>query len=208
MDHCQRCGICCRKGGPAIHQEDKFLLENGHIQLRFLFTIRTDEPVFDNVQGHIIPAPADIIRVKGQKAFSTCVFFNPEQNHCSIYDHRPLECRVLKCWDTNEIIKIYQTGRLSRKDLFRNIPHINHLVEYHENRCAYREIKKLIDRFDHHKNRATLNALREIIAFDNHFRSLIAEKSLFKMDTMDFLFGFSLQTTLPRMGFQISQSRP
>jgi Fe-S-cluster containining protein len=205
LDHCRQCGTCCRKGGPAIHQEDKKLLENGHIPLRYLFTIRKDEPVYDNVQGCIISAPSDIIRIKSQERSNTCVFFNSEHNHCTIYDKRPLECRVLECWNTLGIEKIYNKERLSRQELLANTPHINNLMEYHENRCAYQIIKDLIYQFDQGKHKNVLKNIREIVAFDNHFRLLAIEKSICKTNIMDFLFGSPLQITLPRMGLKVIQ---
>jgi Fe-S-cluster containining protein len=203
LDHCRQCGTCCRKGGPAIHQEDKKLLENGHIPLRFLFTIRKDEPVYDNVQGCIISASSDIIRIKRVEGSNTCVFFSSKNNNCTIYEKRPLECRILKCWNTREIEEIYNKGRLSRQELFAKTPHINHLIEYHENRCAYQIIKKLIHQVDQNKKENALKSIREILAFDNHFRLLTIEKSICKTDIMEFLFGFPLQNVLPRMGLKV-----
>jgi Fe-S-cluster containining protein len=203
LDHCRQCGTCCRKGGPAIHREDKKLLENGHIPLSCLFTIRKDEPVYDNVQGCIISAPSDIIRIKSRESSTTCVFFNPEFNRCNIYHNRPLECRILQCWNTRAIEEIYDKGRLSRLELLENTPHINDLVEYHENRCAYQMIKKLISRLNQGDKENALENIREILAFDNHFRSLAIEKSICKKDIIDFLFGYPLQKTLPHMGLKV-----
>ncbi len=199
MDHCQQCGTCCRKGGPAIHREDKPLLEKGAILLKYLFTIRKDEPVYDNVRGCILLSPSDIIRVKNQEASSACTFFNPEHNNCNIYADRPLECRLLKCWDTREIEKKYNTGRLCRKELIEDIPSLYELVQYHENRCAYEKIKKLIHQPDQDKNNDDSKTIRKIMSFDNHFRALVIEKSLCKPEIMDFLFGLPLQKTLSRI---------
>ncbi len=207
MDHCRQCGTCCRKGGPAIHREDKKLLENGYIPLSYLFTIRKDEPVYDNVQGCIISAPADIIRIKSRESSTTCVFFNPEFNNCSIYPKRPLECRMLECWNTRSIEEIYDKQRLSRQELLANTPHITDLIEYHENRCAYRIIKKLIHQLNHGDKKNAHENIREILAFDNQFRLLAIEKSICKSDIIDFLFGSPLQKTLPRMGLKVIKKK-
>jgi Fe-S-cluster containining protein len=200
LDKCRQCGTCCRKGGPAIHREDKELLENGHIPLNNLFTIRKDEPVYDNVQGCITSALSEIIRVKSLQGSTTCVFFSSKNNNCNIYNKRPLECRILECWDTREIEEIYNKGRLSRQELFAKAPHINHLIEYHENRCAYQLIKNLIRQLDRDKKKNALKNIRELLSFDNHFRLLAIEKSVCKADTMEILFGLPLQKILPRMG--------
>ena len=205
MDHCRQCGTCCRKGGPAIHQEDKKLLENGHIPLRYLFTIRKNEPVYDNVQGCIISAESDIIRVKSRKNSNTCVFFDSEHNQCTIYKNRPIECRTLECWNTRKIEETYRKGRLSRHELLTDTPYINQLMKYHESRCAYQLIKELIHQLD--KDNNILDSIREILAFDNHFRLLAIEKSVCKTDIMEFLFGLPLYQTLPRMGLKVIRKR-
>lgn len=57
--HCRRCGTCCEKGGPALHTDDRMLIENGHIPARYLFTIREGEPVVDNVKENPIFAQTD-----------------------------------------------------------------------------------------------------------------------------------------------------
>lgn len=207
MDHCQRCGTCCRKGGPAIHREDKPLLENGHIPLGTLFTIRKYEPAYDNVQGHIFPAPSDIIRVKSRDSSTVCVFFNHNNNSCKIYEKRPLECRTLKCWDTFGIEQIYNKERLSREDLLKNIHHLHDLIDYHQNRCDYRQIRKLINQLNQGGNQIATDTIREILAFDEHFRSLILEKGLCEFDIMDFLLGRPLLKTFPSLGLKVIRKK-
>jgi Fe-S-cluster containining protein len=200
LDKCRQCGTCCRKGGPAIHQDDKKLLENGNIPLRYLFTIRKGEPVYDNVQGCITLALSEIIRVKSLQGSNTCIFFSSNNNNCTIYDKRPMECRILECWNTHKIEKIYNKGRLSRQELFAKVPHLNHLIEYHENRCDYQLVKKLIQQADQDKKKNALTNIRELLSFDNHFRLLAIEKSVCKTDMVELLFGLPLQKVLPRMG--------
>jgi hypothetical protein len=102
-------------------------------------------------------------------------------------------------------LKRYNKGRLSRQELLANTPHIYNMVEYHENRCAYQIIKKLIHQLNQGKNENILKNIREILAFDNHFRILAIEKSICKTDVIDFLFGLPLQKTLPRMGLKVIQ---
>ncbi len=199
MDRCQQCGTCCRKGGPAFHLEDREILEKGHILLKHLFTIRKGEPVFDNVRGCFIASPSDIIRIRGTEGSPVCVFFNPHTNECTIYPYRPLECRLLKCWDTREIEHAYDKQRLSRKDLLNDIPRVMDLVEYHEERCGYGKLKSLIQQADQEKNKSAPDKIDQMAAFDKHFRLLVVENSLCKQEILDFLFGLPLKQTLPRI---------
>ena len=71
---CIRCGTCCEKGGPALHAEDKALVEAGRIHTRYLYTIRKGERVHDNVRNCLIPATSDIIKLKGKNQSWVCVF--------------------------------------------------------------------------------------------------------------------------------------
>jgi len=111
---CSRCGTCCKKGGPCFHLEDKVLIEKGVILSRHLYTIREGELAYDNVMGSLQAVSTDTIKIKGQKDSWTCVFYNTEENSCKIYAHRPVECRVLKCWNTADIEKIYSKNLIER----------------------------------------------------------------------------------------------
>ncbi len=178
---CIRCGICCKKGGPAFHLEDRHLIEDGLIPAQYLYTIRKGEPVSDNVKGGIVPAGSDIIKIKGKSDSSWECYFFDDTSGCTIYEHRPAECRALKCWDTRDIKMLYAENRLTRKDLLGNT-RLWELIEDHDSRCAYPK---------------EMNAdISEIIRYDDAFRELLAEKGVVRPDRMDFLFGRPLRIAI------------
>lgn len=201
-DQCKRCGTCCLKGGPALHTDDKELVEQGHIPLRSLYTIRRGEPAFDNVRGCVFTVPEDIVRLKDHKNSTACLFYDKAANACEIYLNRPIECRALKCWDTADIEEVYSTGRLSRRELLGDNPDLYGLVEYHERRCDYLKIKGLIDNLEEGRNKEALEQLRETLAFDEHLRLVILEKAVCEIEILDFLLGRPLMTTLPGLGLK------
>ncbi|MFZ5564956.1 MAG: YkgJ family cysteine cluster protein, partial [Thermodesulfobacteriota bacterium] len=90
---CARCGTCCGKGGPAFHACDRPILESGRISLADIYTIRTGEPVFDNVAGRLDTAPEDIIKIRSVDGGTACLFYRPDGHACSVYENRPMECR-------------------------------------------------------------------------------------------------------------------
>ncbi|HSO21148.1 MAG TPA: YkgJ family cysteine cluster protein, partial [Desulfosarcina sp.] len=94
---CRQCGTCCRNGGPALHQADRRLVEEGLIPAEALYTLRPGEPVQDNVTGHPAYASGDIIKIKGSGDTWCCRFLDERTSRCTIYDRRPLECRTLQC---------------------------------------------------------------------------------------------------------------
>ena len=202
LEKCRRCGTCCRNGGPTLHLEDKHLVESGIIPLKSLFTIRKGEPANDNIRKSIQPAATDIIKIKGQNNTLVCRFFNLEDIICKIYEHRAIECRVLKCWDTEEIERIYSKNRLVRKDLISGVAGLWDLVEEHQRRCSYEIIQNFINRDKSDKKTDSMKELIEIINYDMHFRQLIIDRGGVDPEMLDFLFGRPLADTIRMFGFE------
>jgi len=202
--HCRRCGVCCEKGGPSLHHEDRPLVDQGHIPARCLFTLRKGEWVRDNVKGILVPLAEEIIKIKGQKGRWTCRFYDPQDHGCRIYAHRPLECRVLNCRDTGRIEQVYEAGRLTRRDLLAKVQGLWELIEDHEKRCSYDDLVTQVDagvRAD--------NALRQeeaivkTLRYDAHIRQLTVEKAGLDADMLDFVFGRPLTETIRMFDIQL-----
>ncbi len=203
---CIRCGTCCRKGGPALHIEDKPLVETGKIPAKFLFTIRKHEPSFDNIKNTIIPAGSDIIKVKAQKGSRSCVFFDESISGCSIYEHRPIECKALKCWDTREIYRLYAVNRLTRRDLLSNIKGLWDVILDHQDRCSYQKVNRLVNKIKNTSdNRTALAELKKIIAYDANIRSLTIKQGGMDNAMLEFLFGRPLVETIVMFGIKIKK---
>ncbi len=196
IDQCQRCGICCQKGGPALHKEDAPLIERGAIPAKNLFTLRKGEMAVDNVRGYAAPLEDEIIKIKGRDGSWACCFYDTITHACRIYDARPVECRVLACWDTAEIEKMYAQDRLKRQDLLGSISGLWEIVQTHEQRCSYQKIETWIQQIAGDDNAAVKTALNEMVAYDRHLRSLTIEKSGIDPALLDFLFGRPLSETL------------
>jgi Fe-S-cluster containining protein len=202
---CIRCGTCCEKGGPGLHQEDRMLIEKGRIPCKDLYTIRKGEFAYDNVKGCLMPVDSDIIKIKGKDDTWICIFFDEQNKECSIYNDRPLECRALKCWDTDELEKMYARYRLTRGDLISEVEGLWDLIKDHHGRCDYEKIKKLIGDLDGpHQDRARKKIL-EIIQYDAEIRKLVLEKGGLDPTMLEFLFGRPLTQTLPGYGIKVRQ---
>jgi Fe-S-cluster containining protein len=203
MKECTRCGTCCKKGGPSFHLQDKNLIEKGLIPLKYIYTIRKGERSFDNVKECFLPASSDILKLKGQRGSWTCVFFNETDHNCTIYEHRPIECKVLKCWDTEEIEKIYAKSRLTRKDLISSVEGLWELVESHQERCAYDMLKLFIDSLNTDKKDEALKGIKELVEYDIQIRELAIQKASLNPDLTDFLFGRPILETIKIYGLKI-----
>lgn len=187
---CTRCGTCCKKGGPAFHQQDRLLIEKGIILSKDLYTIRKGEPVYDNVKEQTLSAESDIIKIRSRKGSRACIFFDETEKHCDIYDNRPLECKVMKCWDTREIERIYRQNRLTREDILGEIRGLWDLIQYHQTRCDYEKFGFLLIKDSDNGKANDMSALiDEITRYDTGFRELMAEKSGIDPEMLDFLLG-------------------
>ena len=202
---CRRCGTCCQKGGPALHREDRALVETGRIPAAQLYTIRKNERVRDNVRNNLVPAAADIIKIKGRDRTWTCAFYDPERRGCRIYAHRPLECRVLKCWDTRDIERLYDRERLARRDLVGTVKGLWDLICDHDDRCDHACLEKLVRAVVHEKAPSALADITQMVVYDRELRSLVVEKGHAPADMLDFLFGRALTRTIQTLGVTLVQ---
>ncbi len=200
---CQRCGTCCKKGGPSFHQADQDLIKKGVIHTRCLYTIRKGERAYDNVRECLEAVSSDIIKIKGKGDSLTCMFFDERQNACTIYDDRPLECRALKCWDTAELEAMYGKRRLSRKDLLGEIEGLWDLIETHQERCNYETIHQLVKTINQKQGGRAQQDLAERILYDREIRKLVVSRAGLGEDMLDFLFGRPLNETIKNLGLKI-----
>jgi len=205
ISECIRCGTCCEKGGPCFHIEDRMLIDKGKISSKYLYTIRKGELAHDNVKGRLQPVDSDIIKIKGKKDSWTCLFFDEIKKGCTIYDDRPLECRVLKCWDTHQLEKIYANTRLTRADLVSEIKGLWDLIQDHQARCDYNKIQSLINSLAGSKRNHVRRKLLEIIRYEAEIRNLVVSRGRLDPDMLDFLFGRPLTKTLKNYGISIHQ---
>jgi Fe-S-cluster containining protein len=205
ISECIRCGTCCEKGGPCFHIEDRMLIEKGKIPSKHLYTIRKGELAHDNVKGCLQPVDSDIVKIKGKKNSWACLFFDDLKKRCTIYDDRPLECRVLKCWDTRELKQVYSNTRLTRTDLVSEVKGLWDLIKDHQARCDYNKIKLLVKDLAGGKNSHARRKLLEIIRYDAELRKLVVARGGLDPEMLDFLFGRPLTKTLENYGIKIRQ---
>jgi Fe-S-cluster containining protein len=204
---CIRCGTCCQKGGPSLHLADRSLIEKGLILAKYLFTIRKGELVLDNVRGGMMPADSDIIKIKGRGETWTCCFYDEAACRCTIYENRPLECRLLKCWDTTAMERMYAKHRLTRADLISDVTGLWTLVADHQKRCDYNLVKRLAADILAGEREQQLRKLAEMVRYDLELRRLVVARGGLDADMLDFLFGRPLDRTIQTYGLTAEHNR-
>ena len=200
---CIRCGTCCEKGGPTFHLEDRYLIDQGLIHTRHLYTIRKGEMVHENVRNAVMPSAAEMIKIKGVKGSWQCVFFEENGKTCSIYAHRPEECRILKCWDPAELKAMYDKDRLTRKDLLADIAGLWDLVADHEQQCSYAKLKHSLNDLGGSFEKTAIKTAIAMVRYDREVRRLVVSQGGVEPDMTDFLFGRPLEQTINRFGYEV-----
>ncbi|MBU0485742.1 MAG: YkgJ family cysteine cluster protein [Proteobacteria bacterium] len=169
--YCKRCGTCCRKGGPGLHREDQNLLSEGHLSFDHLVTIRQGEIVLNPLTGMPEPAAQELVKINGRGGDWSCMFFGEGDSSCTIYRNRPLECRLLKCWDPADIEAVIGKDNLRRLDLLSPGDPARQMIESHEKLCPGHEITELCIQYQEEPGRHDLlNSLTSFVRHDLHFR--------------------------------------
>ncbi|MFC1844736.1 YkgJ family cysteine cluster protein [Thermodesulfobacteriota bacterium] len=197
---CERCGTCCMKGGPALHLEDKKLLEQKFIERESLITIRKGEPVFSLEENKTEWAGNEIVKLKGTHTEWSCIFYEQKTSSCSKYQHRPLECVLLKCWDTAELEAIAGKRLLSRFDIISQNEPVMNYIQKHENECGLEILHQLITKPQKTFDNNILAELNELVNKDLAIRSEALIDLNFTLDLELFYFGRPVFKILSQFG--------
>jgi len=200
---CIRCGTCCRTTSPTLHEEDLSAVQAGAIVPRHLVTLRVGEMVADNVNGVLCILVREMVKVK-QGAEGACGFFDPPGRSCRIYDFRPIQCRELRCWNTEAIEKRSRMPRLTREVLLAERPAYLTLVRLHEERFSYANLEDAVRKLKDSGKRDPAPLL-DILRYEYAFRKFVVEKEDIAPDELEFLFGRSLMDTLIMHGFCVEK---
>lgn len=207
ITHCTRCGTCCQKGGPALHVQDLELVVQKKIMPENLYTIRKGELVYDNIKGGLSTTGQEIIKIRSVFGATTCIYYDDAQKQCLIHEVRPVECRVMTCWDTKPAEAFYNVDRLDRASVFGQVGWIMDLIETHEEKCGYPEIDRLC-RLRQAGDSTAGHAISEALRYDAEMRRVVVEKTGMDAGMMDLIFGRVLEKTLPaQFGIKLFKSR-
>lgn len=201
---CIRCGTCCMKGGPTLHDKDAVLFAKGILEKTDVYTLRKGE-VVRNIDETLMILEHEMVKMKGQGEAWTCMFYHDDQSACRIYDHRPIECRALKCWDLREFKEAMARPRLQRRDLVSPDDGILKIIDAHEQRCAYKTLESAVKELQGPASNQAVEKILDVLQYDNYMRPFLAEKLNLDPNTMDFFFGRPLTTTIRMFGLCVKQ---
>jgi Fe-S-cluster containining protein len=202
--HCIRCGTCCMKGGPTLHEEDATLFTKGILKTSHVYTLRKGE-VVRNIDDSLFVLEQEIIKIKGQGEAWSCMFYDDDQRACRIYDRRPLECQALKCWDLRGFNEVMARPCLQRRDLIKPDDGILKIIGVHDQRCAYETLESAVEGLRGPDSAKAVGGVLDLLQYDHYMRPLLAEKLKVAPNVMDFFFGRPLTTTIRMFGLCVKQ---
>lgn len=197
---CKRCGECCRRSSPTLHLEDRDIILKGIIPFRDLYTLRKGEKAYDNLNQTLVNLQEELIKVKEKRNSRECIFFDSLSSSCTIYEHRPLQCRVFLCSKPERSRALFKRKKLKRTDLV-NTPEILTIIDAHNQRVdmnCFIETVESLSRSDRMKDETV-----ELILYDMHFRKFIKEKLPLNPDEIQFYLGRSLYEILKDFGIEL-----
>lgn len=199
---CRRCGTCCRQGGPALHGEDRALLDEGVLSFQKLVAVRHHEPSHEPLKNEILPSQSEFLKIRGQSASWTCVFFEPDSNGCSIYRTRPLECRLLFCRDTSSLEAVLGDDLLTRRDLLAADDPVLALLGQLDEDCPYELVNELLAGL-RDQPVEVVEKLTALVRVDLAVREDFLHRYPERQPEEFFLFGRPLFLVLAPYGFQL-----
>ena len=196
---CNRCGTCCRQGGPALHGPDLELIQAGLLRLDDLITVRKGELAFQPLAGQPEPVTHEFLKLRGQNGTWCCAFYDETSKGCLRYAHRPLACGLLDCTNTGPLLALAGQDLLTRFDCLTPDDPLLPLVHEHEQLCPCPDLQTIGQELAQAETDAALLAgLEAAVNTDLAFRSRVTASHHLSLAQELFYFGRPLfQLLLP-----------
>jgi Fe-S-cluster containining protein len=196
--YCLGCGQCCRRSGPALFVEDRDLIESGRLDPAFLLTLRAGERGFSPIEDRVVVIEHEMVMVKSGPG-QGCPWHDPAIG-CRIYDHRPRQCRQLKCWNPESMtgladLEPLSRGRISLDELTET------LVARQADEAAFWRLAEAVRAYAAGDASAPGRAV-ELMEADLALRR-DAERAGLDPAGFEFWFGRPLVTVLPSLGWRL-----
>jgi Fe-S-cluster containining protein len=176
------------------------LVRTGFIQKKDLFTLRRGELVQDPFAQELRPSPEEMVKIRERES-GGCLLYDAPGKACTIYEHRPIQCAALKCWDPSEFMTVYKSPKLTRQDIVEDGLLLG-FISAHEKRCTYKRIEQDVIQIEKEGEKAVQRIL-DLLKFDYELRPFVTEKTGVSLEEMDFLFGRPFVETIPMFGLKV-----
>jgi len=205
--YCVRCGTCCLGAGPTLYQGDEALWREGALGPTDLCTLRQGEEVFSHWAGKRVVLTAECVRIAPTARGSACRFFQIDPpSDCAIYAQRPRQCRVQRCWDSDEAAELNRTAGLGRWDLMPSSDPAAALIIEHERSCSPARLRELVSSTteDGAVGEQRAQRIAEMVGRDERFRAHWCRSHPALAAAQELWLGGPLERALWAMGLELA----
>jgi Fe-S-cluster containining protein len=202
--YCIRCGVCCTKSSPTLHDDDMKLFVDDVLKPEHVVTIRKGEHVYSTTEEVVIRSDDELIKIREVEGARHCRFYDESESACTIYEVRPLQCRRQECWSPESFNTLNDVPKLTRKRLLEPTGVLWDIIQAHEDKCSYDETARIIARMEATKGQ-TVEDLLELLRIDHYVRLQTAEQFNLDEEAMEFFFGRPLRETIRLYGLELEE---
>ncbi|MEW6365508.1 MAG: YkgJ family cysteine cluster protein [Acidobacteriota bacterium] len=199
---CAQCGECCSKASPTLHLEDLEILRSGGIPLSRLVCLRRGEPVRSPFEDELFHLDEERIKIREKPGTTECVFLDGATGLCTIYPDRPAQCEAQACWDPSEARELSKLPHLTRRDLFNEVDLLLDVMAMHDEKCSFENLQQAFRRLEETGGESVDEVLK-LLAYEDHFRTFMAEQLKIPGDTIELVFGRSYADLTYLFGFHV-----
>jgi len=181
------------------------LWSEGILSPRELYTLRPGEPVHLNVEGCLGSLPEELVKLRERPETGHCIFYREEEKACTLYEHRPLQCRVQACWDPGPFEEIWRGGKLSRRHLVQDDEEMLELIGAHDERCSPDKLDAAFREWEDSGSELALEQILDQLRYDTALRALVQERLGLGEGELEFYFGRPLIQIIRPYGFRVER---
>ena len=204
---CDRCGSCCRQGGPALHGSDISLIREGRLDRHHLVTIRKGELAFAPFSENPAPVAGEFLKLQGKLGSWCCLFYDEQARACTIYANRPMACGLFDCTAPEPILAITGKDLLTRFDCIQPDDPLLPLVRSHDQEFPCPDMESVAVGLNSPADRPSLLAnLAPLVNGDLAFRQQLTAQGSLSVAAELFYFGRPLFQLLLPLGVGIRET--
>ena len=164
---------------------------------------------YNPLKDRLEPVPMELIKVAGKGDGWSCVFYDEKESRCNLYEHRFLECRLLKCWDPSDLISVIYKDTIRRADIINTDDPVMDVIALHEKECPHKKINALVSALSDGKNKKGLFAeLSGFVHADSALRIYAFSELGLAREFELFIFGRPLYRILADRGVPVHEVQP
>ena len=202
--YCLKCGTCCKRDTPTLVMEDMELLRQEILRPEHLYTIRKGEIALDPFEDKAVPLSHEFIKIRSTSGTNRCIFFRGLDGLCSIYENRPLQCRLQECWNPERMTELPEEY-ITRADIFRQITPLWDIINAHEERCSFEKWTQALGRLEATHGHSVEEVL-ELLRYDHTARQFVTDRFSMASEIVDLILGRPLKHFLSLWGLELVET--